>query len=336
MNLSPESQKKLHEFMAKTAQAYGGTAGQQFTATPSVAQTLNDKIVQDGGPFLARINTVPVPEIKGQKVLMGVSGTVSGRTDTSGSGERVARSLVALDDQDYELKKTDSDVALKYATIDAWAKFPDFEARFGAAIRVAIANDRLRIGWHGTSAAATTNRTNNPNLEDVNIGWLKQIRDWNTGSQYVDGSSGAVVLGSDDFANLDTLVHYAAGLMAPEFRAMPGRIALISEDLIMEEEAQFYAEQGRRPTEKLANLDSMIVRMYGGLPCLTPPFFPDGTLLITTFANLSIYWQSTSWRRQQIDNPKKDQYEDFNTRNEGYVIEQFGLTSLVDGITIQQ
>jgi P2 family phage major capsid protein len=333
MNLSPEARAKLREFQALTAQAYGGQVGEQFTANPSVAQTLNDKIVQDGGAFLALINTVGVPEIKGEKVLMGVSGTVSGRTDTSGAGERSARRLVGLDNEGYELKKTDSDVAIGYSTIDAWAKFPDFATRFGAAVRVAIANDRLRVGWHSVSAAATSDRTTYPNLEDVNIGWLKQIRDWNTGSQYVDGT-GTVMLRSDDFPNLDTLVHYAAALMAPEFRAMPNRVALISDNLINAEEADFYAEQGRRPTEKLANLNEMIVRRYGGLPAITPPFFPDGTLLITTLANLSIYWQTTSWRRQQIDNPKKDQFEDFNTRNEGYVIEQFGLTSLVDGITL--
>lgn len=333
MNLSPESSQRLHAYMANTARAYGGVAGQQYTATPSVAQTLNDKIVQDGGAFLARINTVAVPEVKGQKVLMGVAGTVSGRTDTSGNGERVARSLVALDDEDYELKKTDSDVALKYATIDAWAKFPDFETRFGRAIRQAIANDRLRVGWNGTTAAATTDRTAHPDLSDVNKGWLEHIRLWNSGSQYVDGT-GAVALGSDDFPNLDTLIQYIAGRMAPEFRAMPGRVALISDDMLMAEEAAFYAEQGRRPTEKLAGLDGMMVRMYGNLPAITPPFFPDGTILVTSLENLSIYWQNTSWRRQQIDNPKKDQYEDFNTRNEGYVVEQFGLTSLVDGITV--
>jgi hypothetical protein len=43
--------------------------------------------------------------------------------------------------------------------------------------------------------------------------------------------------------------------------------------------------------------------------------------VITSYDNISIYRQSDSWRRQIVDNPKKDQVEDYNSRNEGYVIE---------------
>ena len=32
------------------------------------------------------------------------------------------------------------------------------------------------IGWHGTSTAPDTDRTANPLLQDVNIGWLQHIR----------------------------------------------------------------------------------------------------------------------------------------------------------------
>jgi len=54
---------------------------------------------------------------------------------------------------------------------------------------------------------------------------------------------------------------------------------------------------------------------------------------VTSLKNLSIYWQDTSWRRQQIDNPKKDQYEDFNSRQEGYVVEIEEKAALIENIT---
>lgn len=45
--------------------------------------------------------------------------------------------------------------------------------------------------------------------------------------------------------------------------------------------------------------------------------------MITSWDNLSIYWQEDSWRRSTIDNPKRDQVEDYNSRNEGYVVEDY-------------
>jgi hypothetical protein len=158
-NISPAAKAAMFSLHKNTALAYGGTAGQQFSATPSVAQTLNNKIIEDGNWFLQMLNTLPVSEIKGDKVYMGLSGNVSGRTDTSGEAERVAKHLVDLNGDGYELFKTDSDIGLKYNMIDAWAKFNDFRARYGLAVRQAIGNDRLKVGWVGTSAAATTVET---------------------------------------------------------------------------------------------------------------------------------------------------------------------------------
>lgn len=94
--------KELHKF---TALAYGGEVGETYAATPSIAQTLNDKIIEDGNWFLRMINVVPVSEMTGEKVFLGLSGNVSGRTDTSGSGERSAKNLVDLTDEDYALKR---------------------------------------------------------------------------------------------------------------------------------------------------------------------------------------------------------------------------------------
>lgn len=325
----------MTELHARTAKAYGGRMGQEFSATPTVAQTLNEKITQAGDPFLRLLNTFGVRQNKGKKVLMDASGTVSGRTDTSGSAERVARQLVSLDDNGYELFKVDSDVALRYDAIDAWAEFPNFVDMYASVVQKAIANDRLRIGWHGRSAADTTNRSGNPLLQDVNVGWLQKIRDFNGGSQHEAGTvDEPIVLGSDDYPGLDVLVADAKGMIDIVFRNNTDLVALVSEDLITAEERAYYDLNARKPTEKAVILNDVVFSRYGGLLATTPPFFPNGTVLVTSLKNLSIYWQTGSWRRQQIDNPKKDQYEDFNTRNEGYVVEEQRKAALIENITI--
>ena len=58
MNLSALGRQTLDQHFTKTALAYGlaagnAMAGQHFTATPSVAQTIVKKIVESANPFLA-------------------------------------------------------------------------------------------------------------------------------------------------------------------------------------------------------------------------------------------------------------------------------------------
>ena len=43
--------------------------------------------------------------------------------------------------------------------------------------------------------------------------------------------------------------------------------------------------------------------------------------MITSLDNLSIYVQEGTWRRHIKDKPEKDRVEDYNSRNEGYLVE---------------
>jgi len=335
--LSAVGRQQMFNLLAKMAQAYGAQQGaMEFAATPSVAQTLNELIVVDGNPMLELINIIGVPELKGEKVLMGLTGSVSSRTDTSGAGERSPNHLLNLGTKDYELFKTDSDTALKYALIDAWAKFKDFAERYNKLIRKAIGNDRIKTGWYGTSVAADTDIVTYPNLEDLNIGWLELLRLYNGGSQVVTAVpvTAEIILGGVDFPNLDSLVHDARGRLAEPFREDPDLVCMVGSTLMQAEKGAYYVEQGRTPTEKDKLREKAIVDTYGGLPSYSPPFFPADSILVTSWDNLSIYHQEDSWRREVVNNPKKDQYENYTSRNEGYVVEQEGKASLVEGITL--
>lgn len=150
---------KFNSLCKGLAQGYAvEDVSKQFAIEPSVAQKLNDKIVEQS-TFLPLINIVPVDEMVGEVILGSATGPISGRTDTTGDGKRTPRNLLGLANYLYKLSQTDSDVSMRYSVMDTWAKFSDFRVRYARYVQERIANDRELIGWHGTHAAATTNLT---------------------------------------------------------------------------------------------------------------------------------------------------------------------------------
>ena len=313
---------KFHQMCDKLAASYGvPSMNVQFAVEPTLQQRLQDKIVEQS-TFLPKINIVPVDELAGENVLGSASGPVSGRSDTTkDSVERVPRDVLGLVSYKYQLKQTNSDVFMRYATMDAWAKFPDMAERYARYVQARIANDRELVGWYGTSAADTTDLSSNPLLQDVNKGWLQYIRDAIPQNILAEGeTTGELRIGSEDgadWANLDVAVNDLVQGIPTYMRT--GLVALIGTELIAREKAALLAQMGRTPTEKAA-INSALVS-FGGLPWESPSNFPARGLVVTSYDNLSIYVQDGSWRRHILDNPKKDRVEDFNSRNEGYVVE---------------
>jgi hypothetical protein len=121
-----------------------------------------------------------------------------------------------------------------------------------------------------------------------------------------------------DWANLDVAVNDM--LQGIPHYMRQNLVALVGTDLVAHEKAALFAAVGGKPTEKTLLAASLTT--FGGLPWETPSNFPPRGLVVTSYDNLSIYRQADSWRRQIVDNPRKDQVEDFNSRNEGYVVEE--------------
>ena len=302
---------KFNQMCDKLAASYGvPSMNVQFAVEPTLQQRLQDKIVEQS-TFLPKINIVPVDELAGENVLGSASGPVSGRSDTTkDSVERVPRDVLGLVSYKYQLKQTNSDVFMRYATMDAWAKFPDMAERYARYVQARIANDRELVGWYGTSAADTTDLSSNPLLQDVNKGWLQYIRDAIPQNILAEGeTTGELRIGSEDgadWANLDVAVNDLVQGIPTYMRT--GLVALIGTELIAREKAALLAQMGRTPTEKAA-INSALVS-FGGLPWESPSNFPARGLVVTSYDNLSIYVQDGSWRRHILDNPKKDRVED--------------------------
>lgn len=329
-----ETRIALNGYMAQVAKVNGiESAAEKFTVEPTAQQRLETAIQESSG-FLQRINIVGVTEKTGESLSLGVTGSIAGRTDTT-QKDRVPRAVHGLTKDAYDCKKTDFDTALAYATIDAWAKFPDFQARLAGAVAERQALDRIMIGFNGTSAADETNRTTNPLLQDVNIGWLQKIRTSapdRVMSEVVD-SSGKVTLGATgDYKTLDGIVFDAIQALEPWHRKHPNLVVLVDRNLLHSKLLNA-VERGADSNQEENAVDEIIAKArLGGLPIVDAPFFPDGTLLVTTLDNLSIYWQEGARRRHLIDNPKRDRFEDYQSSNDAYVIEDFGLVSLVENI----
>ena len=336
MNLSNAARLKFSTLALAIASTYAvASVHEEFNVTPTHAQTLNEKITLSSA-FLQRINVLAVTEIKGEKVMIGVNGTVTGRINTS-TNDRVARDVLGLDGIGYELFDTQSDVALKYATIDAWSKFPDFAQKYAAAVQKQIGLDRIMIGWNGTSVAPNTDRTANPLLQDVNKGWMQIVREQAPQQILVEGATaGKIQVGAGgDYANLDALVFDVSLMIDEEFRDGGDLVAIIGRDLLAYDKGKLYAAQGDKPTEKERIEMAQVIATYGGLPSFTCPHFPSKGVVVTSWDNLSIYFQDSSWRRQIVQNPKRSQVEDYNARNEGYVVEQLGKFAGIEAANVE-
>ncbi len=310
------------------------SARESFSVIPSVQQTLETRI-QESSAFLASINMIGVRELKGEKLGLGIGGPIAGRTNTA-TTDRATRDLATVDGRGYECRKTDFDTHVTYAMLDAWAKFPDFQSRIRDLVVQRQALDRMMIGFNGTSSAATTDRGANPLLQDVNIGWLQNIRTEAPTHVMDDGAEvNKVTVGPDgDYRNLDALVYDATkSLIAPWYREDTALVAIVGRDL-MHDKLFPLVNEVDDPTEIMAADIIRSQRRLGGLPGVVVPYFPANKVLITRLDNLSIYWQESARRRTIVDNAKRDRIENYESSNDAYVIEDYDMVALVENIEI--
>ncbi|MBF7690838.1 phage major capsid protein, P2 family [Acinetobacter pollinis] len=308
----------------------------KFTVTPSVQQKLESKI-QLSSAFLSRINVFLVNEQSASAIGLGISRPIASRTNTD-STDRQASDPSSLDERTYFCRKTDFDTAIKYQKLDQWAKFNDFYKRFSAQIQIRQALDRIMIGFNGTSYAANTDIVANPKLQDVNKGWLQKQREENPQRVLSTGKAtqGKIIIGSTgDYKNLDALVMNIVDEMIDEVHQDNPDLVVLCNRKLQADKYFPLVNKDQNNSEKLAADIIISQKRMGNLPVYSVPFFPEGTILVTTFDNLSIYVQEGSRRRAVIDNPKRDQIENYESSNEDYFIEDLGLAVMAENIEVK-
>lgn len=326
---------KLASYFAHIAKLNGiASANEKFNVTPTIQQKLENAI-QESSAYLQLINVIGVTEKSGAKLRLGTNGPIASRTDTT-QNDRNPRDVSNLTEQDYNCIKTDFDTAFLYALIDAWAKFPDFQTRLAAAIVGQQGLDRLMIGWNGTSIAAQTDLSKNPLLQDVNKGWLQNLRDQAPGQVMAHGDKSATevrVGPGGDYENLDALVYDAVTLLAPWYQEDTALRVHVGRKMLHD---KYFPKVNRDQTgmDELASQILITQKTIGSLQGLMVPFFPTNSVLITRPDNLSIYYQEGARRRYVVDEPKRDRIANYESSNDAYVVEDNQGAVLIQNIVM--
>jgi P2 family phage major capsid protein len=311
------------------------SAMDKFAVAPSVQQRL-EKRMQESSAFLNAINIAPVTEQMGEKLGLGIGGPVAGTTDTTVK-DRETSDPTDIDARGYFCYQTNFDTHISYAKLDMWAKFADFQTKIRDLIVTRQALDRIMIGFNGTTRAATSDRTKNALLEDVNKGWLQHYRE-QASQRVMDHVSevGKVKIGVEDaggdYRNLDALVYDAKASLIDPWHRQDTQLVAILGDALMHDKYFPIINSDHRPSEQLAADMVVSQKRVGGVPAVTVPYFPPNAMLITRLDNLSLYYQECGRRRTIVENPKRDRIENYESSNDAYVVEDFGAGCLIENI----
>lgn len=248
--------------------------------------------------------------------------------------------VVDLKNRKYQCEQVNYDTFISYPQLDAWAAHPDFQSRVSTQIARQVALDRIMIGFNGTSHADESNFSTNKLLQDVNVGWLEHIRtdaservmnDVTLTSRNMDNT----VAHAGKYANADALVQDARSSLLDEWhKEADDLVVIMGRNLFNSLRLPVLNSiSGQNPNaELLAGQLILSSRAIGGLDVFLAPFFPDATMLITSFNNLSIYWQKGTMRRLMKDEPEYNRIATYQSINDAYVVEDYGKCAMVTGL----
>lgn len=312
------------------------SALEKFTVDPSVQQRLETR-VQESSAFLQSINVIGVAEQEGEKLGLGMAGPIASTTDTT-KQERQTVDPAALDGRRYRCEQTNSDTHISYQRLDAWAKFPDFQTRIRDEILKRQALDRITIGFNGVKRSPTSDRATNPLLQDVNKGWLQNLREQapQRAMKEVKPGSGKIVVGGPgaDFGTLDGLVYDMVHHLIEPWHQDDTQLVVVCGRNLLADKYFPLVNKDRDPTQQVAADVIISQKRMGGLQAVQAPFFPPNALLITRLDNLSIYFQDGTRRRTIVDNAKRDRIENFESSNDAYVIEDLTGAAMAENIQL--
>lgn len=318
------TEKRFAQVLKFMAKSYGVSVEKltsNFAATVPMAQELNAAI-QDSSDFLKAISIIPVTDSTGEVLDFATMGNIAGRTDlTQPNARRQPKMAGSPDGRKWLAKKTDYDVGIPYELLDQWARYKNFGKLFSQMVIRTMGLNRLTIGWYGQDCQAATDPIGNPNLEDVNFGWLYDLEQNKPEHFITEGATEDVIkLGGSgaDFANLDYMVNSMKSLIAQKDRTKK-EVAIIGEDLVSHDTGKVLELHAQTPSEKKVDIIKLEAT-YGGLPSLMVPGFPSKGVMIVDPKRLQIRYQLSGMRRKVADEPEYDRTASYTSMNEAYNI----------------
>lgn len=320
----------MEKYCAAVAKVSGViSARHQFSLTPPIETKLRQAIVHSIA-FLGMVSVLPVDQIKGQVVDIGVDSLLTGRV----KGGRF-RGELGMESNTYELTKTDSCGIIPWELMTQWANAGtsgEFMKMMNSAITRAFALDILRVGFHGISIETPTDPQKNPLGQDINKGWLTIVEE-KAAAQVIPSAildpSGKT---KDSYKNLDSMVNDLLKTTIHEVHQQhPDIVVLIGGDLVAAEQHRLL-ELANSPTEHKAA--QSLAKTIAGKVAYTPPFFPADQIWLTTLKNLQVLQQKgTQWRKARNEEDRA-QFENSWLRMEGYAIGDFNKFAAIKQVDI--
>ncbi|HHT7777277.1 phage major capsid protein, P2 family [Pasteurella multocida] len=341
-----ETKKLYNAYVARIAELNGietGDVKESFTVNPTVEQKLKEKVIESSA-FLGMINTVNVEKMEGEMIGLGVAQAIASTTDTD-SADRQTKDVLKLDSRKYKCEQVNFDTHVKWATLDAWAKFQDFQAKLASQTQKTIALNLIMMGFNGTSRSATSQASSNTLLQDVKKGWLQQMRE-DHAKGVMNGAStdnkvkvgkgqGTVQNAGKGYENIDALVLDAVDNLIHEVYQDDTELVAICGRGILNDKYFNIVNGADKATEQLAGQVLVSQKQIGGLKAIRVPFFPKNAILITRLDNLSIYFQEGATRRFIQNNPKRNRIEDYLSQNIDFKVEDYDCAALIENITFE-
>lgn len=317
--MTPEGRAALNKLYAFVRKQNGDQdPTRMFNVTPRVAQKLEDRIMQSNA-FLKQINSYAVKEITGETLGFGIPKTITKRTSTADSSGNKRRPTdpTGLVSSTYFCHDLEQDTLISWDKIDAWAHLEDFYPRIRNLSVFAKARDRLKIAWHGQTAAADTNPDKYPELQDVMPGLIQHmistypenvlgISPGANGTYTVDEIRVGPGAGANGYESLEQLAfHMKQEVIDRLYRNSTDLRILAGDDLVVKENTRLYGVDGRMPSEKVARELYLATQQWGGIQREISDEFPARCVFVSALSNLSHYRQEGSLRELYDENDHK-------------------------------
>ncbi len=344
MSLSREHSSILNNHFSLMAQNYNITSGEISSGFNPHGEVI-PKFFHSGMKLISNnedhpfsdINIVLVEDRQGTAFLWAGGEPCTGRTNMD-DGDRQTSSLIS-NPSIYETAETQCDVHIPYGIISKWAiasrnkqysskEKTNFGNKYVSFVQKRVCMDVLNIGFNGTNAAPTTSPQ--ARLVDVNKGWIQTVKEQKPEQVIV----APLTLGGDaadpaNYVNLDAAV---ADILdqSIDISLRDGLVCIISDNLIADERYRFY-QANDFIKEKKDTSDTF--SHFGGLDAVRVPNFPDNTIVVTSLENLSVYIKESTTYRQIERNPRRNRVEDYQHREEAYVVENMAQFAAVTNLT---
>jgi len=306
-------------------------SGARFTLSPDTERHWLTA-VQNSNRFLAKLDVDTCDAQVVENLYSDELGLVSGRTDTE-KNERETTDLAGLKNIRYTAEKTQHDTHITFDEYNRWARRnrAKFQAYINSKRSASKGNDMLKIAWHGREVAKTTDKIKNPLGEDVNIGFIERVR-LHYPQNIIDGAEEQITIGKGGtYESLDQIVIAMKAMIPKEFQ---DGLELYASD-------EFFIDRDMKLVEKVTvteagdkSLQKVFTTVAGGIHAETPPFFPEGTLILTSPKNLAIRTQEGSVRVGVMKNHARSRDEFYHESNEFYAVKNYRKIAILTNVKL--